>query len=207
MFLALAGRVLTTGAPGKSWFWLCWPKGEDPGWTPKSSGPLSRTICRAFIFAAEKEMATHSSFLAWRILWMEEPGGLLSMGSHRVGHDWSDLACIGEGSCNPLQYSCLENPRDRGAGGLPSIRSQRVRHNWSDLAAGASYLLLYQIVVLGHPWHGRWKGTFWYLHMKERQSSRSQSRPLVLKGQVETKELLLLNEQIEKKKKLVSGRS
>ena len=42
--------------------------------------------------------------------------------------------------------------------------------------------------------------------MKERQSSRSQSRPLVLKGQVETKELLLLNEQIEKKK-LVSGRS
>ena len=35
----------------------------------------------------EKEVATHSSVLAWRILWMEEPGGLLSMGSHRVGHD------------------------------------------------------------------------------------------------------------------------
>ena len=35
----------------------------------------------------EKEMATHSSILAWRILWTEEPGGLLSMGSHRVGHD------------------------------------------------------------------------------------------------------------------------
>ena len=34
-----------------------------------------------------KEMATHSSILAWRILWMEEPGGLLSIGSHRVGHD------------------------------------------------------------------------------------------------------------------------
>ena len=41
-----------------------------------------------FIYSAqEKEMATHSSFLAWRILWMEEPGGLLSIGSHRVGHD------------------------------------------------------------------------------------------------------------------------
>ena len=40
----------------------------------------------------EKEMATHSSVLAWRIPRMEEPGGLLSMGSHRVGHDWSDLA-------------------------------------------------------------------------------------------------------------------
>ena len=40
----------------------------------------------------EKEMATRSSVLAWRIPGTEEPGGLLSMGSHRVGHDWSDLA-------------------------------------------------------------------------------------------------------------------
>jgi len=40
----------------------------------------------------EKEMATHSSVLAWRIPGTGEPGGLLSMGSHRVGHDWSDLA-------------------------------------------------------------------------------------------------------------------
>ena len=40
----------------------------------------------------ETAMATHSSVLAWKILWTEEPGGLLSMGSHRVGHDWSDLA-------------------------------------------------------------------------------------------------------------------
>ena len=40
----------------------------------------------------EKKMATHSSVLAWRIPGMAEPGGLPSMGSHRVGHDWSDLA-------------------------------------------------------------------------------------------------------------------
>ena len=40
----------------------------------------------------EKEMATHSSVLAWRIPGTGEPGGLPSMGSHRVGHDWSDLA-------------------------------------------------------------------------------------------------------------------
>ena len=40
----------------------------------------------------EKEMATHSSILAWRLPGMAEPGGLPSMGSHRVGHDWSDLA-------------------------------------------------------------------------------------------------------------------
>ena len=42
--------------------------------------------------ALEKEMATHSSVLAWRIPGMEEPGGLPSMGSHRVGHNWSNLA-------------------------------------------------------------------------------------------------------------------
>ena len=48
-----------------------------------------------FIFhfhALEKEMATHSSVLAWRIPGMGEPCGLQSMGSRRVGHDWSDLA-------------------------------------------------------------------------------------------------------------------
>ena len=37
-------------------------------------------------------MAPHSSALVWRIPWTEEPGGLRSVGSHRVGHDWSDLA-------------------------------------------------------------------------------------------------------------------
>ena len=42
--------------------------------------------------ALEKEMATHSSVLAWRIPGTGEPGGLPFMGSHRVGHDWSDLA-------------------------------------------------------------------------------------------------------------------
>ena len=41
---------------------------------------------------SEKEMTTHSSILAWRIPGMGEPGGLPFMGSHRVRHDWSDLA-------------------------------------------------------------------------------------------------------------------
>ena len=45
----------------------------------------------------EKEMATHSSVLAWRVPGTGEPGGLPSMGSHRVGHDWSDLAAAVEG--------------------------------------------------------------------------------------------------------------
>ena len=45
---------------------------------------------------AEKEMATHSSVLGWRIPGTEGPGGLPSMGSHRVGHDWNDLAAAAE---------------------------------------------------------------------------------------------------------------
>ena len=64
----------------------------------------------------EKAMAPHSSTLAWKIPWMEEPGRLQSMGSLRVGHDWAtSLSCIGEGNGNPLQCSCLENSRDGGA--------------------------------------------------------------------------------------------
>ena len=44
--------------------------------------------------ALEREMATHSSVLAWRIPGTGEPGGLPSVGSHRVGHDWSDLVVV-----------------------------------------------------------------------------------------------------------------
>ena len=47
---------------------------------------------RLHFHALEKEMATHSSVLAWSVTGMGEPGGLPSMGSHRIGHDWSDLA-------------------------------------------------------------------------------------------------------------------
>ena len=65
-------------------------------------------------------MAPHSSTLAWKIPWMEEPGGLQSMGSLESDtterlHFHFSLSCIGEGNGNPLQCSCLENPRDGGA--------------------------------------------------------------------------------------------
>ena len=66
-------------------------------WAAVHGVPKSRTWLSSFTFnfhlyALEKEMATHSSVLDWRILGTGEPGGLPSMGSHRVGHDWSDLA-------------------------------------------------------------------------------------------------------------------
>ena len=60
--------------------------------------------------ALEKEMATHSSVLAWRIPGTEETGGLPSIGSHRVRHNWSDLAAAAVANlyltfCEPMHYS------------------------------------------------------------------------------------------------------
>ena len=65
-------------------------------------------------------MAPHSNTLAWKIPWMEEPGRLQSMGQEESGmterlHFHFSLSCTGEGNGNPLQCSCLENPRDGGA--------------------------------------------------------------------------------------------
>ena len=63
---------------------------------------------------------THSSTLAWKIPWLEEPGGLQSMGTEESDltewlHFPFSLSCIGEGNGDPLQCSCLKNPRDGGA--------------------------------------------------------------------------------------------
>ena len=68
----------------------------------------------------EKAMAPHSSTLVWKIPGMEEPGGLQSMGLLRVRHDWATSLSLftfihWRRHGNPLQYSCLENPRDGGA--------------------------------------------------------------------------------------------
>ena len=53
-------------------------------------------------------------------------------------HFHFSLSCIGEGNGNPLQCSCLENPRDGVPGGLPSMGLHRVGHDWSDLATAAA---------------------------------------------------------------------
>ena len=98
----------------------------------KSLTRLSNFTFSFQFHALEKEMATHSSVLAWRIPGTGEPGELLSMGSHRVGHDWSDLATAAAAANagdifdpwvrkNPWcrkwqssQYFCLEYSTDRG---------------------------------------------------------------------------------------------
>ena len=73
------------------------PMDRGVWWAAVHGVAKSRTRLSDFTFtshfhALEKEMATHSGVLAWRILGMAEPGGLPSMGLHRVRHDWSDLA-------------------------------------------------------------------------------------------------------------------
>ena len=69
--------------------WKAAVHGVAEGWTR-----LSAFTFTFHFHALEKEMATRSSVLAWRIPGTGEPGELLSMGSHRVGHDWSDLAAV-----------------------------------------------------------------------------------------------------------------
>ena len=73
------------------------PMDRGAWWAAVHGVARSRTWLSDFTFtfhfyALEKEMATHSSILAWRVPGTGEPGGLPSMGSHRIGHDWSDLA-------------------------------------------------------------------------------------------------------------------
>ena len=138
-------------------------------------------------------MAPHSSTLAWKIPWMEEPGRLRSRGLLRVGHDWAtslslftfmhwrrqwhptpvllpgksheqrslvgcglwgywgsdtteqlhfhfSLSCVGEGNGNPLQCSCLENPRDGGAwwAVIYGVAQSRTRLKW--LSSSNTYI-------------------------------------------------------------------
>ena len=79
-------------------------------------------------------MAPHSSTLAWKIPWTEEPGGLQSMGLLRVDsterlHFHISLSCIGEENGNPLSVLTWRIPGTAEPGGLLSMGSQRVGHN------------------------------------------------------------------------------
>ena len=150
----------------------------------KSRERLSDFTFTFHFHSLEKEMATHSSILAWRTPGTEEPSRLLSMRSHRVGHDWSDLAvavaavllpgkshgrrslvgcspwgreesdttkrlhfhfslsCTGEGNGNPLQCSCLENPRDGGAwwAAIYGVAQSRTRLKWLSSSSSSTHL-------------------------------------------------------------------
>ena len=95
------------------------PRDGGAWWAAVHGVTKSQTWLSDFTFtfhfhALEKEMATHSSVLAWRIPGMAEPGGLPSMGSHRVGHDWSDLAAVAAAAVSFFK-NCLLAPISKGA--------------------------------------------------------------------------------------------
>ena len=99
-------------------------------------------------------MAPHSSTLAWKIPWMEEPGGLQSMGRKEL--DTTEqlpfhftLSCIGEGNGNPLQCSCLDNPRDGGAwwAAVYEVAQSRTRLKWLSSSSSLQYRPLWATLV------------------------------------------------------------
>ena len=118
----------------------------------------SRTRLGNFTFtfhlhALEKEVATHSSVLAWRIPGTGEPGGLPSMGSHRVEHDWSDLAAAA--AAIPWKLVPVSRPR-------MSLRSLNIRAQ-SDLILP---VLFNYFLPSPHLWNhkgiGRANRNIWY---------------------------------------------
>ena len=104
-------------------------------------------VCMNASLCVEKAMAPHSSTLAWKVPWTEEPGRLQSMGS--LSQTWLSkhfhfsLSCIGEGNGNPLQCSCLENPRDGGAwwAAVYGVAQSRTRLTW--LSSSSSSLCVW----------------------------------------------------------------
>ena len=118
----------------------------------------SRTRLSDFTFtfhfhALEKGMATHSSVLAWRIPGTGEPGGLQSMGSHRVGHDWSDLAVAGfPGSTSDKEPGC-QCRRHKRCGFDPWVWKFPWRRAWRPPQYSCLENLYGQRSLTGcHPW-------------------------------------------------------
>ena len=114
---------------------------------------------------SEKAMTPHSSTLAWKIPWMEEPGRLQFMGLLRDRHDWATSLSIftflhWRRKWQPI--SSVLAWRIPGAGeprGLPSMGLHRVGHDWSDLAAAAAVVLLVMVIRKKLKWP-RWILTF-----------------------------------------------
>ena len=104
---------------------------------------------------SEKAMAPHSSTLAWKIPWMEEPSRLQSMGSQRVGHDWATSLSLftfmhWKRKWQPTpECSCLENPRDRGAWwvAVSGVAQSRTRLKWLSSSSSSCSSLNIKFII------------------------------------------------------------
>ena len=131
-------------------------------------------------FLVEKAMAPHSSILAWKIPWMEEPSRLQNMGSLRVGHDWVaslwlSLSCTGEGNGNPLQCSCLENPRDGGAWWAAIYGVTQSRTRLKRLSSSSSHFLEGVISIKSKGYQDVWS-YLWNLFVGNRREQRTRHK-------------------------------
>ena len=123
--------ILATGPPGRC-LKMIWGQQTNKNPTNYNSNNKKTLFC--------------SSTLAWKIPWTEEPGGLQSMGSLRVGHDWATSLSIFTFHFPALEKEMATHssvlawriPGTGEPGGLPSMGSHRVGHDWSDLAAAAA---------------------------------------------------------------------
>ena len=137
--------------PGKSHGWRSL-EGCSP-WVAKSQTGLSDFTFTFHFHALEKEMATHSSVLAWRIPGTGEPGGLLSLGSHRVRHDWSDIAvAVFNTLSHVVSLNCDKFMRVNIIP-LCSWRKVMLRERKdSSMQRHSSLVLLYMFVWMQHMW-------------------------------------------------------
>ena len=112
-------------------------------WAAVHGVAKSRTRLSDFTFtfhfhALEKEMATHSSVLTWRIPGTGEPGGLPSMGSHRVRHDWGNLAAAAAAAAG-VRYNCCPKMTLLGTKSR-NFQIQKLFLNLSPIASVEKYL-------------------------------------------------------------------
>ena len=122
--------INTAWTYGSSWFTYCW----SLAWRILSINNLT---------SQRRQWHPHSSTLAWKIPWTEEPGGLQSMGSLWVGHDFTlsltfHFHALEEEMANHSSILVWRIPGTGEPGGLPPMGSHRVGHDWSDLAAAAA---------------------------------------------------------------------
>ena len=106
---------------------------------------------------SEKAMAPHSSTLAWKIPWTEEPGRLQSVRSRRVGHGWVTSLSLftfmhWRRNGNPPQCSCLENPRDGGAwwAAVYGVAQSRTRLKWLSSSSSSIELIIFFLKLRGN---------------------------------------------------------
>ena len=128
----------------------CWRRRLRVPWTVKRS---NQSILKEITPEYSLE-GPHSSTLAWKISWMEEPGGLQSMGSLRVGHDWVTSLSLftfmhWRRKWQPLQCSCLENPRHGGAW-WAAVYGVAQSQTWLKWLSSSSSMLKLKLQYFGH---------------------------------------------------------